>query len=65
MSMMYEAPFLIALMSFLVVVAAGAFLGLRIYGARQVADDHPVRRGVTPRAALHGKRPAHHRGVER
>lgn len=65
MSMMYEAPFMIALMSFLVVVTVGAFLALRVYGARQVADDHPIRRTVTPRAALQGKTPRSPRAIDR
>ncbi|MEJ7831550.1 MAG: hypothetical protein WKF79_01425 [Nocardioides sp.] len=41
MSMMYATGLMIALMVFLVVVTTGAFLAVRLYGGRQVRDDHP------------------------
>lgn len=41
MSMMHSATTVILLMAFLVLVAAGVFLGVRLLGAREVESDHP------------------------
>jgi hypothetical protein len=41
MSMMYSGLFVLALMTFVIVVGGGVMLAVRIMGAREVRDDHP------------------------
>lgn len=43
MSMMHSATALIMLMAFLIVVAGGIVLGVRLMGAHEVESDHPTR----------------------
>lgn len=41
MSVMHSPVVLVLLMVFLILVVGGVFLGVRMFGARQVKDDHP------------------------
>ncbi len=41
MTTMYSAGLMLALIAFLIVVVGGVLVAFRVYGAREVKDDHP------------------------